>query len=279
MVLILPMQTAPNQDHRRQIDLPNLTLITSSNAKVNEVVGVVGNNAIINRIDASLEEYQPSKHMDDLRLRGSQHYLEIAQISILKKFDLLSNSKEFDMKPGYVLMDTAWFQLAQQGLPGICAASSFHTSKESGEPASLGGRYPITVCNCSKMFNDYRVVWVESIVIATRDTNTGELVAHCMQSYADCYTPLTPEGVGWAFDTCTCVHPIILAESRGLTTEALELSKITNIELELPLAAHKLGLLQSFASLDETGERQKFSPRTHLFNGLLEAIGDKRIIL
>jgi hypothetical protein len=249
-----------------------ITLLTSSNRKAAEVKEIVGDAVEVGRVSAELLEVQETDEIKNLRMQGPQCYPEAAKISLIKKYRSFTEAQSSErgatirLQPGFTIMDSAWFQVARQGLPGITAKQEFDdgVNGEGVKIPNISG--PRTACAAAKEFRDCRAVWIETAATIEADPTDGNrFIVVYRQEVAECFIPPTPRGSGWAYDVCCCPDPIEYARFLGKWEQAETLSAISDRQWKLALEADKLGLLVTFAELESRGQKQRFSPRAALF--------------
>lgn len=260
-----------------------LILVTSSDKKVREVQDVVGSRAHITRVDAVLREDQENDAIATCRLRGPEHYPAAAGLSMQLKYThlarecTLSEKLPVALQPGLTLMDSAWFQVARQGLPGITVKQEFAGTRLEDGTEIENNTAPVFACEMAKILKDCRVVWVETAATIEPDPQNPDIfMVKYRQSVAECYTPPTPRGQGWAYDVCCCPDPIVYARYKGRHDVAERLAAIKDKKWQLPLEAEKLGCLVTFAELEERGLKHIFSPRADLFRQFIAPKEERR---
>ncbi len=233
---------------------------------------IVGAGAEVSRVNMDLQEVQETVDITNLRMRGPQNYGEAARLSLQLKYQWFatecSNGKfpNIALQAGLTMMDSAWFQVARQGLPGITVKQEFADGKLDDGAILKNTTAPFLACEAAKLFRDCRVVWVETAATIERDpAYSDRFLVKYRQSEAECFIPATPQGNGWAYDACCCPDPIAYARFKGRYNEADDLARIMDRKWELPLEAAQRGLMVTFAELEQRGEKAHFSPRAALF--------------
>jgi hypothetical protein len=257
--------------HKNSYPYP-ITLLTSSEKKVAEVQGILGDAVEVGRVAAELLEVQETDEIKNLRMQGPQCYPEAAKISLMKKYLSFAEAQSSErgatirLQPGLTIMDSAWFQVARQGLPGITAKQEFDDGVNGEGHKIKNDRGPRIACMAAKEFRDCRAVWIETAATIEADpTDENRFIVVYRQEVAECFIPPTPRGSGWAYDVCCCPDPIKYAEFLGRLDAVETLSAISDREWKLAVEAEKLGLLVTFAELESRGQKQLFSPRAALF--------------